>query len=120
MTEWLEEVYSLVKEPKDDYAIDEAMDIIIKNIIENIDKLCHECHERQNWEVIDDILNEVDLSRINITLALSFLTITCCIRSKLKSRVSFYNKVKEKILVEDGDRMEQRLARADKLLEGLK
>ncbi len=107
MTEWLEDVYFLAEKRWADLAIDGAIDIIF----DNIDELCFKCHESKDWNEIDDILNEVDLSRINTTLALSFLTITACVRKKLKNRESFYNKVKEKILAEGEE--------ADKLLEGL-
>lgn len=77
----------------------------IDRIFDLVDRLCWE----SNWDEIDRLLQEADTETV-MTFRISWLTITRCVKSKLKYRETFYENT-EKMLTDDD--------RKEKLLGGL-
>jgi len=89
---WLEEVYDRCAKKKTDYALDV--------VFEEIDKLLWE----NDWDAINNILEQVDLSKINGTTGYGFIVITYCEKDRLPYRPEFIAKVEQKFREEGKSR----------------
>lgn len=78
---FLDKVYELAAAGEEEDAGDEIFDVI--------DRLCH----AEWWDLIDRILEEVDVCRLTTSLMCSFLAITSCVHTHLKSRSDYYDRV---------------------------
>lgn len=99
---WLEQVYLLTMAHK----IDNAVDIVF----ERLDELFR--HEK--FEDCDNILQIVDLYKLETNLIIAFLSITLRAADKLPSRGNFVNRARQRFLA-----MELEPDRISKLLRGL-
>lgn len=74
---------------KTDSAIDEIFDFIDRLLCDG------------SFSDVDKVLDKVDLDKISLDIALSFLTITMAAKTKLLSRAAFFDKIHAKLLLED-------------------
>lgn len=58
----------------------------IDYIFDHINNLCWQ----ENWDEIDNILASLDINRLSLDAMVAFLSITLCVKSKLKNRASFF------------------------------
>jgi len=96
----LEKLYSLKKNQALDYLYNEVDDALYAG------------HDDQCWPDIEALLEQADLDRMSLTLQVGFLTITLPVKTKLKARPAFYQKVRQGVLDNDPER-------ADRLFSGL-
>lgn len=61
-------------------------EIIIDKIFNKFNRLCWECHEKDDWSIIDDILIKINPNVVEIVFLISLLTITSQCKSKLDNR----------------------------------
>ena len=69
------------------------MDDCLDWIFNTFDELCWS----SQFETIDQILKYTDIYDTKITILIGLLTITACVKSKLKYREDFYNKIKQRL-----------------------
>ncbi len=73
---------------------DMAIDKEIDRIFDLVNDLCWD----SNWDEIDRLLEEAEKQK-SVCLRLSWLTITACVKSKLKNREAYFKNTEE--LVKD-------------------
>jgi hypothetical protein len=83
---FLDEIYDLSQAGDTETATDKIFDTIDRLLI-------NEC-----FTIVDVILHDVDVDRIDTGLMRSFLTITCPAKGKLPSRESLYKKIEAKMI----------------------
>lgn len=87
------------------------LDVAIDKILEKMDHLCCECHDKDDFSDIDKILLEVDLDRLSITCWISFLMCACWVKDKIQYQ-TFYDSIKQKLIEKESEE------RVVNLLEG--
>lgn len=81
---------------------------IIDKIFDQIDQMMWDNKIKE----IDDILNNLDINQLSLDELLAYLTITLPVKSKLRNRVEYYNKVKNKFIERNGvDRVKRVMER---------
>lgn len=98
---WLEDIYSLIAQRK----IDEAIDILFKNVNE---MLC-----KNEFILCNDLLRTVDLKRLDTNLLVGFLTITLPASTELPFRATLVKRIDEKLRALAPER-------AERILNGLR
>lgn len=98
---FLDSVYSLAKQGKEDHAIDVIFEYVNSLLVQREFKSC------------DELLAEVNIEKIPPVLMVSFLTITAAAKPKLKNRDRFFKLVWGMVARQRGQDA------ADRLLDGL-
>ena len=98
--DWLEAMYKFVEQESSADALDILFDKMDSLMCAGEFALC------------DEILTEIDVKRLNITVTLGVLAITWAGKSHLKQRDQYFQRAKDHIIELDPDR-------AEELLKGL-
>lgn len=97
----IQQIYKFVDIKRDDKAIDllfYTVDYYMRN---------------GQFDLLDKLIQEIDLDKLSLSLMIGVLTITLPAKKQLLSREAIYDKIKEKIIQLDPERV-------DRLLVGLK
>jgi hypothetical protein len=95
---WLTDVYALNEAGETDDAVD--------MIFDRVDDLLLDGEAPQ----VDDLLNAIDVKRLDITLMLAALSITKPAADRLQNRLGFVGRVEGRLREVAGDRMERLLS----------